>query len=175
MEIVVNDTNILIDLYSIDFLEQFFQLPITVHTVDFVINEIKDEDQLRSIKEYINRGLLNVHKFTAEELMEVLELHQDAGGNLSLTDCSVWYYAKQNNYVLLTGDRQLRTRAINSNVAVKGIIYVFDALVENELIDPMLAADKLEELFRINQRLPKKIIGERIGGWRKRGEREAGW
>jgi hypothetical protein len=69
----------------------------------------------------------------------------------------------------------LRTRAINSNVAVKGIIYVFDALVENELIDPMLAADKLEELFRINQRLPKKIIGERIGGWRKRGEREAGW
>jgi predicted nucleic acid-binding protein len=140
-----------------------------VYTVDFVINEIKDEDQLRSIKEYINRGLLNVHKFTAEELMEVLELHQGAGGNLSLTDCSVWYYAKQNNYVLLTGDRQLRTRAINSNVAVKGIIYVFDALVENGLIDPMLAADKLEELFRINQRLPKKIIGERIGGWRKRG------
>jgi rRNA-processing protein FCF1 len=166
MEIVVNDTNILIDLYTIDFLEQLFRLPITVHTVDFVINEIKDELQLKSIKEYTDNGLLHVHRFTADELTDVLELYEKASGNVSLTDCSVWHYAKRNNYILLTGDRQLRTRAKNSNVTVKGIIYVFDSLVEYKLIEPSLAADKLEELFRINQRLPKKIIQERIDAWR---------
>ena len=36
MEIVVNDTNIFIDLHSIRLLDQFFELPITGHTVDFV-------------------------------------------------------------------------------------------------------------------------------------------
>ena len=47
MEIVVNDTNIFIDLHSIRLLDQFFELPITVHTVDFVINELTDEVQFK--------------------------------------------------------------------------------------------------------------------------------
>jgi predicted nucleic acid-binding protein len=167
MEIVVNDTNIFIDLYSINFLDYLFQLPINVHTVDFVINEIKNKEQLNCITEYIKKGLLNVHRFTSEELTEVSKLYEESSGNVSLVDCSVWYYAKRNNYVLLTGDRQLRIRAINSNVTVKGIIYVFDTLIENKLIDSAIAANKLEELFQINQRLPKTIIQERINLWRK--------
>jgi rRNA-processing protein FCF1 len=167
MEIVVNDTNILIDLYSIDLLEAFFRLPITVHTVDFVINEIKEESQLDCIREYIRRGLLYVHRFSVQELENIVELHRGASGNVSLTDCSVWYYAKCNNYVLLTGDRQLRARAIGTNVAVKGIIYVFDELVEKRIITPSFAAVKLEELFFKNQRLPKRIIQERIESWRR--------
>lgn len=167
MEIVVNDTNILIDLYSIEFLEQFFKLPIIIHTVDFVINEIKDAKQKAKIAEYINCNLLKVHKFTAEELVKVVELCENASGNVSLTDCSVWYYAMQNKYILLTGDRQLRAKAINTNVTVKGIIYVFDSLVEHRIVAPKLAADKLEELFSINQRLPQNLIQERIDTWRK--------
>lgn len=53
MEIVVNDTNIFIDFYSIGLLEEFFELPITVHTVDFVINELKEPEQLKAINEFI--------------------------------------------------------------------------------------------------------------------------
>jgi hypothetical protein len=33
---------------------------------------------------------------------------------------------------------------------------------------PSLAADKMEELMAINQRLPKKIIQERMEVWRSR-------
>ena len=58
MEIVVNDTNIFIDLYSIGLLEEFFELPITVHTVDFVINELKEPEQLKAINEFIKNGKL---------------------------------------------------------------------------------------------------------------------
>lgn len=72
MDIVVNDTNILIDLYSIDLLEYFFQLPIAIHTVDLVIHEIQDEAQRDSLKPYINRGILYVHKFSSEELAQAL-------------------------------------------------------------------------------------------------------
>ena len=68
MEIVVNDTNIFIDLHSIGLLYQFFELPITVHTVDFVINELTDEEQFKAINKYIENGKLKVQSF--EELLE---------------------------------------------------------------------------------------------------------
>lgn len=103
--------------------------------------------------------------FAAEELLEVLELQVNAGGNVSVTDCAVWQYAKQRDYVLLTGDRQLRNKAIESNVTVKGILYVFDQLVECSILPPKDAATKLKELMAINARLPKGLIQERIVKW----------
>ena len=74
MEIVVNDSNIFIDLHSIRLLDQFFELPITVHTVDFVINELTDEVQFKAINKYIENGKLKVQSFEADELLEIIEL-----------------------------------------------------------------------------------------------------
>lgn len=45
MDIVVNDTNIFLDLISINLLEVSFRLPIKFHTVDYIINEITDVGQ----------------------------------------------------------------------------------------------------------------------------------
>lgn len=165
MEIVVNDTNIFIDLYSVGMLEQFFDLSIKVHTVDFIVNEITDNDQIKAIRKYIYNGKLYVQSFDAKELLEVLELHNNAGGNVSIPDCAVWYYAKKHNYTLLTGDGQLRKKAIESIVDVKGIIFVFDRLVEERIISSTYAATKLRELLKQNLRLPKTIIKERIEKW----------
>lgn len=58
MEIVINDTNIFLDLYDIGLLDDFFQLPIRVHTVDFVINEITHPDQQKVIQQLISKGIL---------------------------------------------------------------------------------------------------------------------
>ena len=88
-----------------------------------------------------------------------------AGGNVSIPDCAVWNYAKKHRYTLLTGDGQLRKKAIESNVTVKGIIYIFDHLVECEIITPQSAVIKLQELLKHNSRLPKSIIQERIEKW----------
>ena len=74
MEIVVNDTNIFIDLHSIGLLDQFFELPIKVHTVDFVINELTDKEQFNAISKFIKNGKLNVQSFEADELLEIIEL-----------------------------------------------------------------------------------------------------
>lgn len=88
MEVVVNDTNIFIDLHSIRLLDQFFELPITVHTVDFVINELTDEVQFKAINKYIENGKLRVQSFEADELLEIIELQSKAGGNVSIPDYS---------------------------------------------------------------------------------------
>lgn len=165
MEIVVNDTNIFIDLWSVDFLEDFFNLPVEVHTIDFVINELKSKEQLDAVKRYIDSGKLRVKSLSSDELRQVIELQMTTSGNLSTIDCAVWHYAKENGFVLLTGDRQLRNKAIDSGVTVRGILYVFDQLVEHGLIHPARAIEKLRELYTINSRLPKGLIEERIEHW----------
>ena len=60
MEIVINDTNIFLDLYDIGLLDTFFRLPIRVHTVDFVVNEISRPNQAQAIQQLIDNGMLVV-------------------------------------------------------------------------------------------------------------------
>lgn len=40
--IVVNDTNIFIDLISVDLLDEFFSMPIDIHTTDLVVHELTE-------------------------------------------------------------------------------------------------------------------------------------
>lgn len=89
------------------------------------------------------------------------------GGNLTLTDSTVIYYALSiAGCRILTGDRQLRNRAEEKGVKVSGILYVFDQIVEHGLIPPLEAAQKLKALFNINPRLPKREIEIRIEKWK---------
>ena len=38
MEIVISDTNIFIDLWNIGLLERFCELPLSIHTTDFIVS-----------------------------------------------------------------------------------------------------------------------------------------
>jgi len=67
---------------------------------------------------------------------------------------------------LVTGDRALRGKAIASDVTVKGILYLFDKFVEDNVLTPATAAGKLEELLAINPRLPRDEVKMRINRWR---------
>ena len=167
-KIVVNDTNVFIDLYEVGLLEEFFSLPWEVHTTDFVMLELQREGQHETVATYKADRRLVVPVFEAEELLEIATMYQEYMNrtNLSLTDCSVWYYAKTNNYILLTGDRKLRTASVFDGVEVHGVIYIFDTLVEFDMISRQVAVEKLEQLYVINPRLPKEEIDKRINKWK---------
>ena len=167
-KIVVNDTNVFIDLYEVGLLEEFFSLPWEVHTTDFVMLELQREGQHETVAKYKADKRLVVPVFEAKEMLEIGNLFQQYVNrtNLSLTDCSVWYYAKVNNYILLTGDRKLRTTSVLDGVEVHGVIYVFDALVEFDMISRQVAVEKLQQLYTINPRLPKEEIDKRINLWK---------
>lgn len=47
--IVVNDTNIFIDLIAVDLLDKFFSLPIEIHTTDFVVHELTEPLQKKKL------------------------------------------------------------------------------------------------------------------------------
>lgn len=165
MEIIVNDTNIFIDLQSIGLLRALCDLPYDVRTVDFVVNEIKDRAQAESLATLVREGKIKVESFNIDELAEIIEEHSAISGNLSVPDCSVCYYARKHSATLLTGDRQLRRYAEGNNVTVRGVLFIFDELVAQNIIEAGIAAQKLRELTNINVRLPKSEIEKRIKKW----------
>lgn len=166
MKIIVNDTNIFIDLHSIGLLEEMCSLPYEIQTVDFVVAEIVDETQRNAFEHLVETGRVRVNSFSADEVMEIVAEHSNISGNLSIPDCSVCYYARKHNVPMLTGDRRLRKYAEGQAIEVHGILFLFDEMVRFGVVPPDIAATKLEELMHLNARLPKSEISQRICLWR---------
>ena len=169
MEIIaVSDTNIFIDLIEIGLLDEFFALPWEIHTTDMIIHELKVIAQKKRVKDYHTRGILRVKGYDTKEMLTLTKFHtlQRETTKVSIQDCSVWLYAMEKGYTVLTGDAKLKNAATKTGVDVHGIIYVIDKLVDMLLISKDVAADKLEELFLLNQRLPMSEIERRVKLWR---------
>lgn len=165
IQLVISDTNILIDLHTADLLDYFFSLPFEVHTTDFVLDEIERTDQKDSIHEILHGGRLIVDSIFPEQMPEMISLQV---GNLSLTDCSVWFYARTTGAILLTGDGRLKKKAQEDGIQVHGILFVFDELVRLGLIQSTSAATRLETLANYNNRLPKEEVDRRLQEWKSK-------
>lgn len=167
-KVVVNDTNVFIDLYSIGLLEEFFSLPWEVHTTDLVMLELERQWQNEEVSQYRTKGQLHIPLFSEREVRIIgeMKIKYEKTTNVSLADCSVWYYARKNNYILLTGDRKLRGISSLDGVEVHGIIFVFKQLVAHGILSPLQAVDKLILLYSINPRLPKAEFESLIKLWR---------
>ena len=110
MEIVVNDTNILIDLYNSGLLPYCKRLNLEFRTLDVVMNEIEVPDQQKAIQSIIDDGTLTVFPLSGAQIGTVLQKVAEYQGacNLSVVDISVMVYAIENNCRLLTGDKKLK-------------------------------------------------------------------
>ncbi len=164
MEVVVNDTNILIDLFNAGLLPYCRKLNLEFRTLDVVINEIEVAEQQTAVQRIIEEGTLSVYSLSSEQVARVFQKVAKCHGacNLSVEDISVMVYAKDNGCRLLTGDKALREKATLENVTVSGILYLTDMLTREAVIsnDEMVLA--LDRLLSTNNRLPKKLIKERI-------------
>ena len=159
-EIVVNDTNILIDMYSAGLLEYIHLSGVMFHTVDFVIEELRLSPYERPlIEKLIQDGTLHVAQTSSEEMSDILSIHST---NLSFVDCAVLAYAKKRNLRLLTGDKKLRNHAVDEGILVSGILWVVDLFVEEGIVTPADMIEKLHNLLNTNKRLPRKLIEAKI-------------
>ena len=164
MEIVVNDTNILIDLYNAGLLPYCKNLNLDFRTLDVVINEIEDSEQYSAVQSIIDEGALSVYSLSGEQVRTVFQKVAAYNGvcNLSVEDISVMVYAIDNNCRLLTGDKRLKDKATLENVKVSGILFLTDMLTKESVVDCGEMITALEHLLNSNDRLPKKLIKERI-------------
>lgn len=164
MEIVVNDTNILIDLYNAGLLPYCKKLNLDFRTLDVVINEIEDSEQYSAVQSIIDEGTLSVYSLSGEQVGIVFQKVAEYNGvcNLSVEDISVMVYAIDNNCRLLTGDKTLKDKATLENIKVSGVLFLTDMLTNDSIVDGEEMITALERLLSSNNRLPKKLIKERI-------------
>ena len=160
MEIVINDTNILIDLYNAGLLAYCKKLNLDFRTLDVVINEIEDSEQYTAVQSIIDEGTLSVYSLSGEQVGTVFQKVSEYNGvcNLSVEDISVMVYAIDNNCRLLTGDKKLKDKATLENVKVSGILFLTDMLTQEGDIDCGEMINALERLLSSNNRLPRKLI-----------------
>ena len=78
-KIVVNDTNVFIDLFNVGLLEGFFSLPWEIHTTEFVMLELTKEGQHDSVSQYKENGLLHISVFVLLENYIPLQYLYDKG------------------------------------------------------------------------------------------------
>ena len=112
----------------------------------------------------VKDGILAVHSFSDKENVDLVVYYSRMAmqTNLSLMDCAILKYSKDNGYRLLTGDKKLRNHAEDEGVLVSGILYLVDKFVAEQLIPGVVMVDRLELLLKTNPRLPKTIFEERI-------------
>ena len=145
------------------------ELNLEFRTLGVVINEIEDSEQYAAVQRIIDEGTLAVYSLSSEQMGNVLRKVAEYHGacNLSVEDISVMVYAIDNDCRLLTGDKTLREKAVLENVKVSGILYLTDMLMEEAVIGDDEMAIALERLLATNNRLPKKLIKERIEALRR--------
>ena len=164
MRVIINDANILIDLVHLDLMQEFIQLALELKTTDFVYEEL-NEEQKNIITNFIDSGDIElIITEEDEDFISIAAILENSSG-LSFEDCSVWHYANKLDGILLSGDGRLRKQAIANGISVRGILYVFDQLLLNDLITFDYAIEKLEQLYEINPRLPVHSKNERIFSW----------
>lgn len=167
MKIVISDTNIFIDLIELDIFEGLFQLPLEIKTTDFVVNYELDEAKQSVILQAALQKKLIIFESSEEQFQEIETIFHDIG-KLSLTDSSVYYYSKNENAILLSGDGGLRKFAEERKLEVRGIIWLFDLFEKHEVYNRKTLVEKMERLLETNSRLPKKECENRIRRWSKK-------
>lgn len=164
MKLVINDANILIDLVKLELLHEFSKLSFELYSTDFVIEEL-NKDQRNLVNGLVKDNMMKVIETNENvDFIGISDLLKNSTG-LSFEDCSIWYYSKKMNAILLTGDGRLRKQARKDGVDVKGILFVFDELLVQSLISYEKAILKMNQLIQLNVRLPKIEIENRLNLW----------
>lgn len=162
--IAIQDANILIDLLKTGLFDHCMSLEYRFITPDIVFYELYEEQQQR-IRPHIISGRFSINNITDPALQEITRLNSEES-RLSLQDCSALYFALENNYILLTGDKKMRTVANKKTIECYGIFWLIDQLVEGAIINKTEALHFLDLLKQVNRRLPVEEFEKRMNSWK---------
>ena len=162
MKLAVSDANIFIDLIRLGILDLLFACRIEIHTTQEVVDQL-NQDQSLELALFIHLAQLKVYRFSASELTKIIATA--APRSPDIADRSVTWLSIRLKAIVLTGDAVLRKYCEQQQLEVRGIIWFFDHAVTLNLLDPADAARHLENLLRINPRLPKHEVHTRTKQW----------
>ena len=136
MKIIVEDTNIIIDLFKTGLLSFCMELKLEFHTTRYVVAEILESSQSAVLIGMINNRQLLIDDFVGEEYERLIKYIDECNGenNLSEADCSVLLLAKRLGCRLLTSDQKLKRKAKEHGVEVNGFLWLTDLLVKEHIV-----------------------------------------
>ena len=128
-KIIITDTNIITDLFNADLLEMFSLLN-NVYILDII-----KESEINS-KTY-NMELINKIKVIHSTSNQILEMEKLAIENkkLSPQDLINYVVAKDNNYILATGDNRLKIFSEKNGVEVLRTLKIIKLMNSNNIIN----------------------------------------
>jgi predicted nucleic acid-binding protein len=147
MKIAITDACIFIDLYELELVAFFFNLDIEVHTSIDVMNELYAVQQ-QFLSAFQSVGKLTTHNITEDEKQELARLQYPK--SLSESDKTVLFLATKLKAIVISSDKTVRKCAKNNCIEYHGMIWVFDKLVEKNLISKTVASLKLKQLIMTN-------------------------
>jgi len=150
MTIAVTDANIFIDLFELDLLSLFFKLDLTIY---------------KQLQVFITNQKLVVQSISNEEILEMENMNFNRG--LSEPDKSVLFVAKNQNGMVISGDKLIRKWCQKNQIEVHGILWVLDKMNQAQLITSEEAIEKLETLLLFNFWLPINLANDLLEKWRK--------
>ena len=170
MRVIVEDTNIIIDLFNTGLLSLCDGMGIEFHTTRYVIGEIREREQVQVLRGFVNNKKLLVDGFSGEEYEKLMEFIAECNGenNLSEADCSVLLLAKRLKCRLLTSDRKLKRKAEEHGIEVNGFLWLTDLLVEEQIVTEKTMVKHLNRYLETNPRAPENEVVKRIDFYNKK-------
>lgn len=147
MRLAVTDACIFIDLLDLQIIAEFFNLPIEIHTSLDVFNELY-EDQKTILKAYQSVGKLSVHNISSQEKEKIL--NEKFPKTLSYNDRTVIYLAEKIKALIISSDKAVRRYSKIKVIEYHGMLWIFDKLIEANLVTPNEAILKINELANKN-------------------------
>jgi hypothetical protein len=158
--LLVSDTNIWVDLFTGDIIEEMFFLPFHYITSEFAALELPSPqwDQLLA---------LGVESISLDgDQVSALYLLSQTYHALSSTDLASFILARDLPAILLSGDKHLKSLAEMNNIEVRGALWVLDQLTFHKVLNSDRAARALNQMLANNARLPKDECEKRLKAWR---------
>lgn len=147
MKVAITDACIFIDLHDLELTIHFFELELEVHTSLDVFNELY-VDQQKLLKAFISVEKLKVHNLIEQDRQEIAQV--DFPNSLSEVDKTVIHLAKKNDAIVLSSDKAVRNYVKFQAIDYHGLLWIFDRLIEKEILTKQQACIKLNELIALN-------------------------
>jgi predicted nucleic acid-binding protein len=156
MQVLISDSNVLIDLYVVNQLDSMFKLPFA-----FTVPDILFEEELKTNHSNLTDLGLNVMVLDSETIKYTFQLSEkyDKPGRIDLFALAL---AKNVGCPLLTGDMDLRKAAEEESVALYGTVWVIEQLVISEIITIADAYRLYDEMKEKKRRLPWEVAEARL-------------
>lgn len=156
MQLLISDSNVLIDLIVINQIENMFKLPYSFVVPDILYHQELKKDHSDLLKLGLKMKTLSPETITYT--MELMEKYNKPGR----IDLFALALAKQETSPLITGDQDLRNAAEKEAVVLHGTIWIIEQLIVHKFITVDDARTFYLEMKEKKRRLPWKIANAHL-------------